>query len=352
MVARTEPGWRLEAEVLDAPLWFSSRDRGLEPSSEAFGSALLLAGLSAGRRLRIEAAVSAAWLSNTRSLLEVLGEWWGYPFLEPAAGAVRALPGAAGGTTALCFGGGVDSMHALLWERDRTDALLFVVGYDIPLEDRARASAAERSMREVAAATGTEAIVVTTNLRDHPAYEPANWEHGHGGALAAVGHALDGVDRLRVAAAYPYALEHWAWGTHSRIDRLWSSEALSVRTAGAEAWRWEKVSMLAGHPLAHRHLRVCWEHRNEAVNCSRCEKCVRTMLELAACGRLSDFQVFNPPAALHVLVDEVPAITPTLRDVYADIIERTTERRLRRSLRRLMERSEPGRRSWWTVARP
>ena len=339
VVRRSEAGWRLSAEVLGEPLWFSSRDRALEPAPEAFGSALLIPALRSRRRLALESAVSPLWLSNVTRLLEVLEEWWGYPRLAPAARPGTARVASPPRRTALCFGGGVDSLYALLAGHERPDMLVFVVGYDIAVSDRPRAAAAERSMREVASATGTEAVVVESNLREHPAHTQANWEHGHGGALAAVGHALRGVGRLLIAAAYPHDLEHWGWGTHSRIDPLWSSEALRVATAGADAWRWEKVRMLAGQPIAHRHLRVCWEHRSDRLNCSRCEKCVRTMLELAACGKLADFEVFDPPAPLHDLVDDVPGITRTMSDIYADIIERTTDRRLRRALRRLMARS-------------
>lgn len=85
----------------------------------------------------------------------------------------------------------------------------------------------------------------------------------------------------------------YAWGSHERTDSLWSSDRLLVVHDGADASRVEKLRALAGEPLVHAHLRVCWENRAPAGNCSACDKCVSTMAIAAACAEPERFVTFD-----------------------------------------------------------
>lgn len=337
---RRDGAVRIEADVLGQPLWFGSAERRLEPASEAFASALLIAALGSPRRLRLEAPVSPVWLGNIERLLAVVAEWWGYPRLspaaQPAAFSVAAAPG-----TGLFFSGGVDSLHTLLTWRARLDTLIFVLGYDIPLEDHATAADAERSAREVAARAGVELVVVRSNLRTHPAHGAANWERGHGGALAAVAHALGGwLGRVLVSATYPRTADE-RWGTDWRLDPLWSSERVALVHVGDELWRAQKLREIARDPICQDHLRVCWEDPTAGrLNCSRCEKCVRTMITLSQQGLLDRYALFDPPAPLHRLIADLPPLARPLLGAYRLILAASSDRRERRALRRLLARSE------------
>lgn len=324
--------------MLGEALWFKSAERELEPAAEAFGSALLLPALGAPRRLRLEAPVSPVWMANMEGVLAVAEEWWGYPRLLPSAPRASSLMPQHDGT-GLFFSGGVDSLHMLLTARERPDALIFVLGFDLAL-DSATAEVAERSAREVAAAAGVELIAVRTNLRTHPAHGQTNWERSHGGALAAVGHALSScLGRVLVSATYPRFCDY-PWGSHFRLDPLWSSERLEVVHVGDELWRSDKLTAIADEPLAQRHLRVCWERSLPGrLNCSRCEKCVRTMIPLSESGLLDRFEVFDPPAPIHELVADLPSVPLAHVDLYKHMRSSTGDRRLRRALRRLLARS-------------
>ena len=46
-------------------------------------------------------------------------------------------------------------------------------------------------------------------------------------------------------------------------------------------------------PVALEHLRVCWENLEGAYNCGRCEKCIRTMVNLTVAGALDRCQTFD-----------------------------------------------------------
>ena len=76
-----------------------------------------------------------------------------------------------------------------------------------------------------------------------------------------------------------------------------SSARLTTRTTGHES-RLEKTRMVAGLPSDLRQfLDVCIsEQHGPSTNCSRCEKCMRTMLTLEILGQADSFipGVFRP----------------------------------------------------------
>jgi len=290
---RVNGAHRISTDVDGTELWFESEDIQLQPAPEAFGCALLLPALHDQRALAFSDALDETWLHNASGALRLLHDWWNYHETMPSApsGADPAPPRAPG--TALCFTGGVDSFDALLDGPERPDVLVWIDGYDVSLDDHARRDAVVRSLRAVADATGTRAVVVRTNLRSLPLVKRPPWERAHGGALAAVGHLLGTVaDRLQIASSIPF---HWprAWGSHWRLDPHWSSSRTRIQTVGAERSRPGKLRRIAHDPLVQQHLRVCWEHRSPEGNCSRCEKCVRTMVMLFGLGVLGEYPGFD-----------------------------------------------------------
>ena len=337
----TERTHRVSAEVDGAPVWFESADCSLAPSVEALGSAFLIPALERGARLELPAPVSGVWLTNLAGLVPILNEWWRYPEILPAVPAVASGGASPRAGTALCFSGGVDSFHSLLRGGHRVDLLVLVQGFDIGLDDEARLAAFEPSFRAIARACGARAVVVRTNLRQHPLFGCAPWERTHGGALAAVGHLLaDHAGRLIISSSYTYE-EQLPWGSHWRTDPLWSSDRLSIVHLGASLWRDEKLEAIAEEELVRRHLRVCWENRSPEGNCSRCDKCVLTMLMLHVSGRLEAFSVFDHPASIAERLDAVPR-TGWFRH-YARLLDRGLEPDVDRAVRRLLRRSRaPG----------
>jgi len=317
--ATTEgPVSRVCADVDGAPLWFESDDVRLGASPEAFGCAMLPAAFAREADLIVEATLDETWTANVRAVQDVWRRWWGgrKVDLRSKGQESRDTPRAKG--KALCFSGGVDSFYTLLQGGFGFDHLVLVHGYDIELSDQTRFAAAEASLREIAAAVGAKAVVIRTNLREHPTFVDANWEKAHGGALVAVGHLLtDTVGLLVLSASYPYCYDH-PWGSHWDTDPLWSSSVLEIVHFGADQWRADKLRTIAGKELVRNHLRVCWKNLSEQGNCGRCEKCIRTMLILAGAGQLADFPVFGGGADLPDRVRELPPLPRQLVKVYGD----------------------------------
>ncbi|MCG8587890.1 MAG: hypothetical protein MJE66_01220 [Proteobacteria bacterium] len=345
-VAGRESGRDVLADAAGTELWFSSDDAPLRPAPEAFATALFVPALDARARIELDAPLDEEWLARTNELLPILREFWGYRGRHPLRGATATTAAAQRHPgVGLCFTGGVDSFYALLREPNPVDVLVYVAGYDIPLEDAVRQEAYERSLAEIADRTGKKAIVVRTNLRTHPLFARSNWERTHGAALAAVGHALsDTIGTLRIPATWPYR-DPRPWGSSFRTDPLWSSRTLGVEHGDASLSRRDKIPILADEPLVRQHLRVCWENRSATGNCSECGKCLRTMVGLAACGALEACETFDRSISLEERLDALESVPRHLLLSWWTTHGRLPGGSLRDAIGRLLTRSETSTRS-------
>jgi hypothetical protein len=72
---------------------------------------------------------------------------------------------------------------------------------------------------------------------------------------------------------------------------VFSTRLLTIYSEGAGKSRLEKMREVINYKPSYKYLNVCLE---EGDNCSRCEKCVRTMLGLDALGALDKYtEVFD-----------------------------------------------------------
>ena len=94
-----------------------------------------------------------------------------------------------------------------------------------------------------------------------------------------------------VPATHTYA-DVFEWGSHPLLDPQWSSGSVHVEHDGANVSRTEKIRTIVRDRDALGWLRVCYRNPDQAYNCGRCEKCVRTMLSLHALGALEQAPTF------------------------------------------------------------
>jgi hypothetical protein len=270
------------------------------PSPDAFLAACFpLAAVHGETRVRIEGQPCPMLMEGLRTVHAWWTSWGGMPFASPE---IEVSPGArrivaAGPRRATAFlSGGVDGLHMLMRNRQLyqpddpayiRDAL-FIHGFDIgkrardPENERYRMVL--RRLEPVAAETAIRIIPCRTNLRHLPS-QPDFWEHRHSGpALIAVGHAaLHGPAFLLLGGSYPVS-QPVPCGSHPAVDGLLSSQRVTVVHEGSRFSRLEKVRELATWPTAIGALRVCSANAGIEANCGRCEKCLRTRLELLAAG--------------------------------------------------------------------
>jgi hypothetical protein len=296
---------RVYADVDGTTVWFESEDIELCASPEAFGSTFVIAAALAGRQLRIEDNVNPVWYDNIRRAIDIAAEWWKCSRDIPQASSAH-LPAREPNTeVALPFSGGADSFHTLFQNKDRLRYLVFVHGFDMPLSDKTRAAHCERSIRRIADKFDLNAVVIRTNLREHPLFVCSNWEITHGGALGALGHLMSNqIGRLLIAPSYPAS--YGPWGSHVDLDPCWSSDRVTIEPDPTHGWRHERIREIAGEEAVWHELRVCYENRTPTGNCSQCSKCVFTMLVLAECRMLDRFTVFDLNVPLAERLDNLP----------------------------------------------
>jgi hypothetical protein len=344
----------VSAVVAGRDVWFTARDCRdtaaakhrdvpLVAAPEAFGSALLVPALAAGRPLRLAGSPCETWAANLMRLTEAFRTLW-----YPAAAGPLVVPGPPAaprpaGPTVLCFSGGVDAFHTLLaggqMGGQTIDTLVLVVGYDVPVADRGRATAVGGLLAAVAAETGCRGLVMATNLRRHPLVRATPWLRAFGGPLAAIGHLLGPAAGRILISSDGLAFEHPEIGSRPTTDPLFSSAALAVEHVAPGVTRLEKIRAIAAEPIVRRHLRVCWKNVGDRLNCGRCEKCVRTMLALDACGTLSCFPTFDYGRGLTAAIDELPAVDGVTVTFYRELLASGLSAAAAAAVRRLLERS-------------
>ncbi|MDQ8162851.1 MAG: hypothetical protein P3C10_09750 [Gemmatimonadota bacterium] len=311
---RRSASGRAEALIAGAPVWLEA-DAEADLPLDAIVSAFFIPALRHGAPLVLDGALSERLRSQLPYVADIVREWWGWQGALPVEPV--GTPAPTGGflapalrRSALLFSGGVDSFFSLLRGPVAPDALVFVDGFDVSLHDVARRDAACALVRRVADTVGVRTIRVTTNVRTHPLFASLSWEQTHGGALAAIGHALRGeISHIIVSSTPSFREIATRWGSHVRLDTLWSSEHLGVLHVGATHRRSEKLVAIAGEPLVREHLRVCWEHRGTGLNCGVCEKCLRTQLLLLEREQLHHFRTFDLSVAdLTAAVEALPFV--------------------------------------------
>ena len=196
---------------------------------------------------------------------------------------------------------GLDSFYTLLchqpnYKKLKRD-LLFVGGYDIPLEKRSFLNQIYRRIKVVAKQVGGREVFIETNLRvlSNPI---VNWGRYHMSALATSAMFLN----YKHVIINGESFEFPDWGLRHGIDELFSNNQTHFSYAAHNMTRDKKIRGLQKSPLFSlviAHLRVCWENiLSEPVpyNCSNCQKCIRTQLNLLGLGvnKLPTFKQINP----------------------------------------------------------
>jgi hypothetical protein len=334
----TSRGVRVSARIDGREIWFESADTKLAASAEAFGSLMLIPALQARRPLVIVPAVCGVWAANARQIVPLVSSWWEYDPILPQMTEIAPTV-ASSGTTALCFSGGVDSFFSLLRGSQPIDVLVCAMGYDLKLRDTPRRALVERLVRAVAAERGQRAWLVASNLRQHRAVRSVPWERSHGGALAALGHVLGGEIGCLVISSSNPLVDNYPWGSRWDVDPKFSSAGLRIEHFGAEFGRVEKLQSIAHEDLVRRYLRVCWENRSSDSNCGQCEKCVRTMMILEACGQLGSYPTFRGGQGLLDSLDRLPYVSYSNRAVYESLLAQGLSAPFSAAVNRLLARS-------------
>lgn len=277
-------------------VFFESNCAELEACDEAVIAASLLSCMKEGSALQACGSVDRRLLSNLPQLQRIYATWMpelslaGLETLKPA----DTPSTKAAGRTGAFFSGGVDSFYTLLQNLQEIDDLILIQGFDMDLEKTDLFERTRKAAEEVCGKLGKTLIVIRTDIKDFM-LDCAEWSFGHGLCLMTIAHLLrKRFSKIFVPASHTFS-QLFPWGSHPLTDPLWSSEHLSIDHDGAEASRYQKVETISRSAVALDHLRVCYLNYDDAYNCCRCEKCIRTMISLKIAGALERARTFPLP---------------------------------------------------------
>lgn len=339
-------------------------DGDLSPRAESFVLVGALAAMRLGEtRVAFDGEVCPQLHDGLGTAMEVLASWdrRRRPVrLDVRQGCAHAAGGGAREAAAL-LSGGIDSLALL-----RANTLSYDAGHpsriraafvyrgiwspDPPGEQRiaARLHDAVEALAPAASDAGVTLIPVWANFRELTDWDTPFWQYEYqGAALASAAHLF--ADRIHtMSIGGTWDLAHLGrWGSHPLLDPNYGTHDVAVRHEQAALTRLEKTRLVADWPAGLEVLRVCNRVPEAVANCGRCEKCVRTMLTLAALDVL--------PQAKRFLADEVTpddvagvrlpyrAVEPDYREI-ADELRRAGRAELAAAARRCVVRSRLSRR--------
>jgi hypothetical protein len=261
------------------------------------------------KRIKIEEEICPFLNEGLKTAMGIIRHWSDESYRPLSIEAKKAHPSPYLNQkrhAALFMSGGIDSLAALRLNRlnypkthpGAIKDCLLVHGFDIggvvergmkyPVFDRAKAA-----LSHLVKDANVNLIPVYTNIR-HLCDNRDLWlEKFFGAVLAAVAHAF--VSRLNmvfIASSYDITHLH-PCGSHPLLDPVYSSYNLRIVHRDLELSRMEKLQIVASWDAAFQHLRVCLANVPDRLNCGRCEKCVRTMLEFLAINELHKTTAFE-----------------------------------------------------------
>ena len=198
------------------------------------------------------------------------------------------------------FSGGIDSLatlrvnrlnYPLEHPRSFQDGIL-ILGLEGHEMDSQLAGKHLSLLSQLAIDARINLIPIYTNIRDLDRSLEFWQNEFQSAVLSAVAHALSKRLSDVTIASSEYAPFVVPYGTHPLLDLNYSSQNLQIRHDSVLLSRLDKTKIIAEWNTGLQNLKVCTRNQYEALNCGRCEKCLRTMTALKAIGMLEKTRVF------------------------------------------------------------
>lgn len=200
----------------------------------------------------------------------------------------------------MLFSCGVDSILTYIKHQNEKPVLVVVNGADVHINNREAWNTAKQTSSEFAKKTAAKLRTLESNCRSMlnelmlAAHYDKNisfsWWAGvmHGLALLGLCAPLTHIDKIsKIYLASSYTKEFLIpWGSHPEIDNNVRWAGTTAIHDGYEFSRQEKLFEIAKYIKDNKKnfvIRTCWEQQKN-VNCSVCEKCSLTILELERAG--------------------------------------------------------------------
>lgn len=179
---------------------------------------------------------------------------------------------------------GVDSFYTLYSNIDKIDAILFVIGFDIQIEQKDLLDETIKNLKKVAEIYNKKLILCESEIKNTLKSNTGKgftWgDYFHGPALFNIAHSLNNYTELIIPSSHPekfYSIENSQRGSTFLSDLYYSRNDFKISTNGNLS-RIDKIKFILNYDtLCLNYLRVCWKNPDQSYNCSQCTKCLRTM---------------------------------------------------------------------------
>lgn len=294
-------------------LWYSFPEKWapyLTGRSDPFALSLLLFSMLFREDLEVRGSTSARLAYGLQEYMDVFNTWFPkkYPKIQVKYERLQvssSRPTDINPGVGSPFSGGVDSCFTL-WRHlpqnthlpdEHLSHLFFIYGFNIHYREKEKLDIVADKLSAVADELGLDFITATTNTRDFLPW--ISWVFydvaGRIGVPLALGHLFKRV-YLPVEFASPY-IPHAA---NPLLNHLASTEDTTFIDHSELLSRGDKLRQMADWEIAQYNLRVCnrLPVSEDQLNCSRCSKCIRTMVVLNMNGLLEKYRTFVYPVTL------------------------------------------------------
>ena len=255
-----------------------------------------------------------------------------YPTLsfkgKVSAQTVKTFTPLAQTTSAMFFSGGVDSFDTFLSHRNEKPLLITLWGSDVTFNDHTGWDAMLLRINYLQEKFNLDSVTIKTNFRKFLRAREldrlvqknnVNWWYGFQHGIGIICHAapiayLKGFKSLYIASSNTEKTKgDDTCASDPTIDEAVCFLNTHVIHDGYEFDRLSKVKHIVDYARETNEylpLHVCWE-TSGGGNCSHCEKCTRTILEIYACGENPKKFGFNPELISEKVMIKAKA-TPTI----------------------------------------
>jgi hypothetical protein len=280
-------------------LYYQSTGAPLVPNLETFIALSLVASMIHGEDILANGLASKNFLINLEAIQDFFLSWKPQ-FRRVEIRNVEPVerPASTRNRIGVFFSAGLDSFYTFLKHKDEITDLIFIHGFDIPLNNHDLRLQASKAVHKVANYYGKGVVEIETNANQFNT-RYVSGHQGYGAFLASVGHLLSpDFSKIYIATGHTLDTLDIMEGSHPDLDSLWSTEALHFVSDGVEATRRDKAALAGQSEVALQTLRVCVENREGAYNCGKCPKCLRTLINLRMAGVVDQCTSFDKPLDL------------------------------------------------------
>lgn len=262
------------------------------------------------RRVLVEGKICPELHKGLITAIQVLTYWYGIRSNDPLAieatqGFHPSLP--LPGHVASFMSGGVDALATLRSNRmdfplDHPCSIkdcfhvygIDIGGYETLEKNKENFELSLASLERFSEYAKVTVIPVYMNLRHLDDSDSLFSYMSHGAIMASIAHSFSKRITKGLIPSSDRISDLKPWGSHPLLDDNYSSVGLSIRHDGHLYSRLEKVGLISDWNDALQTLRSCYNpfRSGDVLNCGRCEKCLRTMIELLVHNKLGECPTF------------------------------------------------------------